>query len=147
MNAAHFRTLERMYLIAPINLIYKPTIAIAEGTAEIEIAVDPAFFHAAGGLHGSVYFKMLDDACFFAVNSLVEDVFVLTTSFTTYFTRPVSGGRLVARGRVVHAGKNVLLAEAQLEGSDGKEVGRGNGSFMKSRIPLSSLAGYDAPTG
>src|SRR5262245_11969392 len=144
MNVAHFRTLERMYLIAPINRLYQPTIAIGEGTAEIEIQAAPTFFHAAGALHGSVYFKMLDDACFFAVNSLVEDVFVLTTSFTTYFTRPVTGGRLIARGRVVHAGKSVLLAEAHLEGSDGKEVGRGNGSFMKSRIPLSSLAGYSA---
>jgi acyl-coenzyme A thioesterase PaaI-like protein len=85
---------------------------------------------------------MLDDACFFAVNSVVQDVFVLTTSFTTYFTRPVTGGRLVARGRMVHAGKSVLLAEAQVVGSDGKEVGRGNGAFMKSNIPLTSLAGY-----
>jgi acyl-coenzyme A thioesterase PaaI-like protein len=90
---------------------------------------------------------MLDDACFFAVNSLVEDVFVLTTSFTTYFMRPVSEGVLVARGRVVHAGKSVLLAEAHLEGSDGKEVGRGNGAFMKSRILLSSLAGYGDVSG
>jgi uncharacterized protein (TIGR00369 family) len=128
MNHDHFRTLERMYLIAPINRLYQPSIAIGEGTAEIEIAVAPTFFHAAGALHGSVYFKMLDDACFFAVNSLVEDVFVLTTSFTTYFTRPVSGGRLIARGRVVHAGKSVLLAEAHVLGSDGKEVGGGNGS-------------------
>jgi uncharacterized protein (TIGR00369 family) len=142
MNPTHFRTLERMYLAAPINRLYEPTIVIGEGTAEIAIPVAPAFFHAAGALHGSVYFKMLDDACFFAVNSLVEDVFVLTTSFTTYFTRPVTGGRLVARGRVVHTGKNLLLAEAVVEGSDGKEVGRGNGSFMKSRIPLASLAGY-----
>ena len=133
-----------MYLAAPINRLYEPIIAIGEGTAEIEIAVAPAFFHAAGALHGSVYFKMLDDACFFAVNSLVEDVFVLTTSFTTYFTRPVTGGRLVARGRVVHPGKNLLLAEAVVEGSDGKEVGQGNDSFMKSRIPLASLTNYDS---
>jgi uncharacterized protein (TIGR00369 family) len=142
MNTAHFRTLERMYLSAPINRLYEPTITIGEGVAEIEIPVAPAFFHAAAALHGSVYFKMLDDACFFAVNSVVQDVFVLTTSFTTYFTRPVTGGRLVARGRMVHAGKSVLLAEAQVVGSDGKEVGRGNGAFMKSNIPLTSLTGY-----
>jgi acyl-coenzyme A thioesterase PaaI-like protein len=72
MNAAHFRKLENMYLGAPISRLYQPTIRISEGLAEIAIPVAPAFFHAAGALHGSVYFKVLDDACFFAVASLVE---------------------------------------------------------------------------
>jgi uncharacterized protein (TIGR00369 family) len=142
MNAVHFRKLENMYLGAPINRLYQPTIQIGEGTAEITIPVDAKWFHSAGALHGSVYFKMLDDACFFAVSSLVEDVFVLTTSFTTYLTRPVTAGTLTARGRVVHAGKGLLLAEAVMTGADGKDAGRGNGAFAKSRIALSPELGY-----
>jgi uncharacterized protein (TIGR00369 family) len=142
MNSAHFRRLESMYLAAPINRLYQPSIQVGEGTAEVAIAVDPKFFHAAGALHGSVYFKMLDDACFFAVNSVVEDVFVLTTSFTTYLTGPVISGTLTARGRVVHAGKGLLLGEAVLVNGDGKDVGRGNGAFMRSRIALSAEMGY-----
>src|SRR5262245_26751423 len=114
VNPEHFRKLENMYRSAPINRLYEPTITVGEGTAEIVIPVSPTFFHAAGALHGSVYFKVLDDACFFAVSSIVEDVFVLTTSFTTYITRPVTSGRLVARGRVVHPGRSVLLAEAEV---------------------------------
>jgi uncharacterized protein (TIGR00369 family) len=142
MNTEHCRKLENMYLGAPINRFYQPTIQIGDGTAEIGIAVTSAFFHAAGALHGSVYFKLLDDASFFAVSSLVEDTFVLTTSFTTYFTRPVSGGHLTARGRVVHAGKNLFLAEAEIVDTDGKSVGRGNGAFSKSRIALTPDIGY-----
>jgi uncharacterized protein (TIGR00369 family) len=144
MTASHARKLENMYLEAAINRLYLPTIEVREGAAEIAIAVDPKFFHAAGALHGSVYFKMLDDSCFFAVSSLVEDVFVLTTSFTTYLTRPVTGGRLTARGQVVHRGKSLFLAEAVLT-ADGEEVGRGNGAFMRSRIPLTSEIGYRLP--
>lgn len=121
----HHRKLERMYLKAPINrLVFEPTIAIEKGEATIAIDVQEKYFHAANAMHGSVYFKMLDDACFFAVASLVEDVFVLTTSLPTYFTRPVSSGRITARGKVVNAGKNVLLAEAELVGADGKSIGR-----------------------
>jgi len=139
----HLRKLERIYLKAPINrLIYEPAIAIAKGEAAIEIDVREKYFHAANAMHGSVYFKMLDDACFFAVASLVEEVFVLTTSFTTYFTRPVSSGRIRSRGKVVHTGKNVLLAEAELFDADGRSIGRGNGSFMKSAIALSADIGY-----
>jgi uncharacterized protein (TIGR00369 family) len=142
MNPAHFRKLERMYLGAPISHLYRPGIHVGEGTAEITIPVDPRFFHSAHALHGSVYFKALDDACFFAASSLVEDVFVLTTSFTTYMTRPVTAGTLTARGRVVHAGKGLLLAEAVLVDGEGKDAGRGNGAFMKSRIALSPEIGY-----
>jgi acyl-coenzyme A thioesterase PaaI-like protein len=66
------------------------------------IPVRPEFFHAAHAVHGSVYFKALDDAAFFAVNSLVTDVFVLTASYNLYLTRPVTEGALRAVGRVVH---------------------------------------------
>ena len=74
-NDTHFRKLERMYLGAPINQWYRPTLSISEGSAEVSIAVRPEFFHAANAVHGSVYFKLLDDSAFFAANSLVEDVF------------------------------------------------------------------------
>jgi uncharacterized protein (TIGR00369 family) len=146
MNASHARKLENMYVEAPINRLYLPAIEVSEGVAEIAIAVEPKFFHAAHALHGSVYFKMLDDACFFAVSSLVEDVFVLTTSFTTYLTRPVTAGRLTARAQVVHAGKSLFLAEAVLTADGGEVVGRGNGAFVKSRIPLTPEIGYRLPT-
>ena len=133
-----------MYLRAPINrLVFEPTITVADGEATIAIDVHEKYFHAANAVHGSVYFKMLDDACFFAVASVVEDVFVLTTSFTTYFTRPIASGRMTSRGKVVYGGKNVLLAEAEVFGADGKSIGRGNGAFMKSTIALGPPLGYE----
>ena len=98
----HFIALENMYLAAPISELYHPSIEISDSEATIEIEVSERFFHSAGGLHGSVYFKMLDDAAFFAANSLEREVFVLTTSFTTYLTRPVSSGTLRSVGRVVN---------------------------------------------
>ena len=58
---------------------------------------------------------MLDDAAFFAANSLERDVFVLTTSFTTYLTRPVSSGTLRSVGRVVNRNKSQFIAEAVLK--------------------------------
>jgi hypothetical protein len=36
----------------------------------------------------------------------------------------------------------VLVAEARLVDADGEEIGRGTGTFMRSRIALSGLAGY-----
>ena len=62
----HYLALEKMYLAAPINEIFKPKIKVSNETAEIKIEVNRKLFHSAGAGHGSVYFKMLDDAAFYA---------------------------------------------------------------------------------
>lgn len=140
--AAHFRKLERMYLGAPINAYYQPKLRIEKGHSELVIPVRRDFFHAANAVHGSVYFKALDDAAFFAVNSLVRDVFVLTVSFTVYFTRPITAGEMMARGRVVHHSSRLFIAEANVVDARGKEIARGSGTFMRSKIPLTAEIGY-----
>ncbi len=70
---SHFRAQENMYLAAPINRFFEPGIKVDEGTAEITVPVKEELFHAAGAVHGSTYFKVLDDAAFFAANSLERD--------------------------------------------------------------------------
>ncbi|HET7453455.1 MAG TPA: PaaI family thioesterase [Thermoanaerobaculia bacterium] len=138
----HYRRLERMYAAAPINRFYEPVLRISEGKAELTIPVKPDFFHAANAVHGSVYFKALDDAAFFAANSLVFDVFVLTASFNVYLTRPVSEGELRAAGTVVHRSRNLVVAEAMLTDASNRQIARGSGTFMPSRIALTPGIGY-----
>jgi uncharacterized protein (TIGR00369 family) len=138
----HHRKLEHMYLMAPINAFYSPQIRISQGEAEITIPVKPNFFHAADAVHGSVYFKLLDDAAFFAVNSLVEDYFVLTSSFTTYLLRPISEGTMKATGKVVYAGARSFVAESVVLNGEGKEIARGSGNFVVSKIRLTTDMGY-----
>jgi uncharacterized protein (TIGR00369 family) len=137
----HYHKLERMYLTAPINNFYQPKISIADGQAEIQTQVKPEYFHAAGALHGSVYFKLLDDAAFFAANSLVEEFFLLTVSFNLYLTRQVTAGVLVATGRVVSRSRKYFVAESLLTVED-KEVARGSGSFLPSSIRLVDVNSY-----
>jgi acyl-coenzyme A thioesterase PaaI-like protein len=85
---------------------------------------------------------MLDDAAFYAANTLLTDRFLLTTSFNLQFLRPVRGGPLVAEGRWISGRKRVFVAEARLLDGDGEEVGRGTGTFMRSHIALAALPGY-----
>lgn len=140
---AHFEKLERMYVNGPNNRYYNPGIRITEGEAEIVIPIREEFYHAANAVHGSVYFKAMDDAAFFAVNSLVDTVFVLTVSFSVDFVRPVSRGEMIARGRYVGETGRHLMAEAVLMDSEGSDIGSGSGAFVKSRIPLSARIGYE----
>ena len=129
-----------MYASAPINAYFAPRLSVHEGRAELSIPVRPDFFHAAHAVHGSVYFKALDDAAFFAVNSLVTDVFVLTVTYNVYLTRPVTAGIMTATGRVVNRSKNLFIAEAEIVDDQGRSVGRGSGSFMRSA--MSPEVGY-----
>lgn len=139
----HYRRLESMYQAAPVNEFYKPIMSVSEGEAEITIDVTPKFFHAGQAVHGSVYFKMLDDAAFFAANSLEFNVFVLTTSFTTYLTRPISDGIMRAVGKVVNKNRTQFIAESVVYNAAGKEIARGNGIFVRSKNRLVDTLGYN----
>jgi len=139
---AHYSALENMYLAAPINGIYQPRINVVEGQSEIEIDLNESYFHAGGAVHGSVYFKMLDDSAFFAVNSLEKKVFVLTTTFTTYLTRPVSTGIIRAVGKVVNTNRTQFIAESIAYNFEGKEIARGSGIFVRSQSKLTAELGY-----
>ncbi len=140
---AHFRALESLYAAAPINRLFDSRLMIAEpGVARIEFSLDSRYYHAAGAAHGTSYFKMLDDAAFYAANSLVTDRFLLTTAFNLLFTRPMTQGVITAEGRWISGQRRVLIADARLIDAAGEEVARGTGTFMRSRMPLAGLAGY-----
>ena len=138
----HHRKLERMYAKAPINRFFQPVLRVEEGEAEIRIQVREDFHHTAGAMHGSVYFKALDDATFFAANSLVSDVFVLTATFEIEFLRPVIDGEIRAQARVTGQTERRISAEAELYDQDNNIVGRGRGEFAKSRIKLTADVQY-----
>ena len=134
-----------MYLSAPVNnLLYKGiTITISDQKAELSLKIEERFFHAANAIHGSVYFKMLDDAAFFAVNSIVKDVFVYTVSFNVQLLRPVSSGIIKSIGELKFKSSNLFIADSTLLDENNKLVGRGSGNFMKSKIELTQEIGYN----
>ncbi len=140
---AHLRALESLYNSAPINRLFRSTIVLPEaGRSEIRFSVEPDSFHAANAAHGTLYFKMLDDAAFYAANGLVSDRFLLTTAFNLHFTKPMRGGEARAEGRWISGKRRVFVAEARIVDAEGEECARGTGTFMRSHIALSGLDGY-----
>lgn len=139
----HWRALEGLYASAPVNNLFESQLTITgEGRSRIAFTVDERCYHAAGAAHGTIYFKMLDDAAFYAANTLVTDRFLLTTAFNLHFSRPVKSGQVIAEGRWISGRRRVLVAEARIVDADGEEIGRGTGTFMRSRMALSGLGGY-----
>src|SRR3546814_13130525 len=90
---AHFRALESLYAAAPINGLFESRLTITgPGTSRIDFTTQPRHFHAAGAAHGTSYFKMLDDAAFFAANSPATHRFLLTTASTLLFPQTFPQG-------------------------------------------------------
>ncbi len=133
----HYSLLEKVYCDAPINANYHPSIKIAEKHAEITIELSPRYHHAAHAVHGAIIFKMLDDAGFFAANSVVPEVFVLTANFSIHYLRPVAEGILRSVGDVIHFGSRQIIADAKCYNSAGKVVAEGRGVYMRTQLPIS----------
>ncbi|MEJ8802174.1 PaaI family thioesterase [Pontibacter sp. H249] len=139
----HYSALENLYHSANIqSTISGSSIKISHSHSEITLPVAPAYFHGANAMHGALYFKLLDDAAYFAAASVVKDVFIVTSSFQLNLLRPVTGGMVKAVGKLKSQGKNLYIAEATLYNDKGKEVAFGTGQFMRTNQPLKSLEGY-----
>lgn len=140
----HFERLEKMYLKANINakMFTSTTVKISEAKAEIGLTIAEKHFHALGAIHGSVYFKLLDDSAYFAVSSIEKDFFVLTTSFNINIIKPANKGELTAIGTVKFKSKNLYVAESKVLNQNGEEIAFGTGNFSKSKVKLDTNIGY-----
>ena len=126
-----------------ILILFSLTIfLISEAKAEIGLTISEKHFHALGAIHGSVYFKLLDDSAYFAVSSIVKDFFILTTSFNLNIIQPSSKGNLIAIGSVKYQSKNLYVAESKILNQKGEEIAFGTGNFSKSKVKLDSNIGY-----
>jgi acyl-coenzyme A thioesterase PaaI-like protein len=141
-RVAHCRKLESMYLNAPCNEYYEPGIRVSEGEAEVVIPVRDKLLDAAGSVHASVLHGAMNDAALLAANSIVPRELMRNAGFNILFTGTIAAGELIARGRVIGIPEDHYLTEVVAMDGEGRELGRGTGTFVKTEIPLSSVIGY-----
>lgn len=142
----HYQALVRMYESAAINLDHfkNSKMELESGLCRIHLPISQTYFHAMHAVHGAVYFKLLDDGAFFAVQSLISDYFIVTSSFNLQLVRPSVTGSLHCEGKIRFKGRNIFTAEASLTDDKGKEIAFGSGNFVKTSLSLESADGYSA---
>ena len=139
----HFERLVKMYKLAPIHNFYENiSIQLASKKATITLPIDQRYFHAAMSAHGSVYFKLLDDAAYFACQTEIKDFFIVTTSFNIELLRPITSGIIKAEGQIDFDGKQTFFGSSKLFDEKGRLCGIGQGQFLKSKLPISEVDGY-----
>jgi uncharacterized protein (TIGR00369 family) len=96
---------------------------VAPGSVEIMLRPAVAISQQHGFVHGGAVSAIADSAAGYAALSVMpSDAGVLTTEFKINLLGPATGDRIIARGRVVKAGRTLVLAQTDVFAeSGGKE--------------------------
>lgn len=88
---------------------------IAPGEVEIALVPSPGIGQQHGFVHAGAVAAIADSAAGYAALSLMSaGSGVLTTEFKINLLAPAQGDRLVARGRVLKAGRTLTLAQSEV---------------------------------
>jgi uncharacterized protein (TIGR00369 family) len=90
-------------------------VHVAPGAVEIALPASPSVSQQHGFVHAGALAAIADTAAGYAALSLVPaGVGVLTTEFKINLVAPAKGERVIARGRVVKAGRTLTLAQTEV---------------------------------
>ena len=133
--------LAKMYLKAPIQKLYPGIdLKVTKNEAVITLPTGESYHHAGGSMHGSVYFRLLDDACYFAAMSRVKDYFILTKNFNIEFKRLHIDGKIMAKGKLIKEDNGEYYCEGELFNEAGKIIASGSGTFVRNlKLPLADV--------
>jgi uncharacterized protein (TIGR00369 family) len=100
--------------------------AVRDGEVEIVLPFSAALTQQHGFIHAGAVTTIVDTACgFAALTKMPDDAAVLTTEFKVNLMSPAKGERLRAKGRVVRAGKTLMVCLGEVfaeEAGQSKQV-------------------------
>lgn len=89
--------------------------SVGPGTVEIALTPHPAVSQQHGFVHAGAVSAIADSAAGYAALSVMPaDAGVLTAEFKINLLAPAAGDRIIARGRVIKAGRTLTLAQAEV---------------------------------
>jgi uncharacterized protein (TIGR00369 family) len=98
-----------------MDLLGARIVEVGKGTCEIEVAFRDELTQQQRYFHGAVTGAITDSAGGYAALTLAPpDREVLTVEYKVNFLAPAWGERLVARGKVVSAGRRLLVCKAEV---------------------------------
>ncbi|MEL7229113.1 MAG: PaaI family thioesterase [Pseudomonadota bacterium] len=112
---------------------------VGEGYANFTGVPTEDYMNPIGTVHGGYAATLLDSALACAVQTLCPVGYASTSvELKLNFVRPIlpTTGRVYAKGKVVHPGRQIATAEARLEDENGKLYAHGTQTCSVFKIPL-----------
>jgi uncharacterized protein (TIGR00369 family) len=108
--------------------------SVKKGEVEIVLPFSDKVLQQHGFIHAGAVATIADSACGYAALSVMpDDAAVLTTEFKIHLLSPAKGERLRAIGRVVRAGRKLVITMGEVfaeHGSESKQVALITASMM-----------------
>jgi uncharacterized protein (TIGR00369 family) len=108
--------------------------SVKKGEVEIVLPFSDKILQQHGFIHAGAVATIADSACGYAALSVMpDDAAVLTTEFKIHLLSPAKGERIRAVGRVVRAGRKLVITMGEVfaeQGSESKQVALITASMM-----------------
>jgi len=103
------------------------------GAATVSMRARPELERFGGIMHGGALASLVDTASAFAVISTLEPgAQTVTVDLTLHYLRPVKGGKLIARARVLRAGRRLASVSVEVSDESGALVLAALTTYLKS---------------
>jgi uncharacterized protein (TIGR00369 family) len=115
-----------------VNLLGFTLEVFADGHSEIHYAPRPEHMNSFDVTHGGACMTLLDVVMATAARSVNPDMGVVTIEMKTSFMRPAKvspGGRLTAKGRLMHRTKSMAFTEGTIYDEAGLACAHATGTF------------------
>jgi uncharacterized protein (TIGR00369 family) len=114
----------------PSHIAFRLTGMVEHGCT-VELDVLPQHFQPFGIVHGGVLATLLDTATFWAgFQVLPEDTGLVNVDLKLNYLKAVTGGRLIATGKCLRAGRQLSYTEASVVDAKGELVAHGTSTLM-----------------
>jgi uncharacterized protein (TIGR00369 family) len=105
--------------------------AIKSGEVSVCLDVREELKQNQGVVHGGAVASLIDTASAFAIlTKLAPDERVTTTDLTIHYLRPITGGRLIARGRIIRGGRRMFVVSVEVD-NESRLVATAVTSYLK----------------
>jgi len=107
--------------------------AVTTGEATLIMKYREELRNSMGLLQGGILGVVADVAGGVSLYSVLTDplqVVIPTVEFKLNFLRPAKGGDLIARGRVVHSGRQIAVCQVEISAEDGVLLATGVFTYM-----------------
>ena len=116
-------------------------VEIAPGRSRLEVDVESAHLNVYGTAHGGLCAALVDCA---VGTALIGDLAQVikpspTVEMKVNYLAPVTGGKLVAEGRLVHRGRTLAVGMAEVRNGEGTLVAVGTATYLSGGKEPSTL--------
>ena len=107
-------------------------VSAARGTATFRLAPREELSRMEGIMHGGAIASLLDTAAAFAVHTLLgPSGRTVTVDLTIHYLRPVTGGEIQARARVLREGRRLVILSIEATEPDGTLAATATTTYVK----------------